>query len=133
MTPDEIGIQITELLIPFISALLILVITLMFKDLASKIAKGMAFKMNKSFQEGDKVILDGEKALIVKVGVTTTVFGIHKNEGELDGDYVWRYVPNDRIPFLKIEKIIFDATPVENGKKIIENGHKIDKLIEEGK
>src|SRR6056300_50539 len=133
MNPEAIGLEITEMALPFISALLILVITLMFKDFASQIAKGMAFKMNKAFQEGDKVILDGEKALIVKIGITTTVFGVQKRGGDLNGDYVWRYVPNERIPFLKIEKIIFDATPIENGKRIEENGNKIDELMKEGK
>lgn len=128
-----VGIELTEMAMPFIGALLVLVITLMFKDFASQIAKGMAFKMNKSFKEGDKVILDNERALIVKIGITTTVFGIQKKGGDLDGDYVWRYVPNERIPFLKIEKIIFDAKPEQNGKRIEENGHKIDTLIKEGK
>lgn len=133
MNPETVGLEITEMALPFISALLILVITLMFKDFATKIAKGMAFKMNKSFNEGDKVILDGEKALIVKMGITTTVFGVQKKGGDLHGDYVWRYVPNERIDFLKIEKIIFDATPEQNGKRIEENGHKINELMKEGK
>lgn len=133
MNPEMVGIEIADIAMPFIGALLVLVITLMFKDFASQIAKGMSFKMNKAFQEGDKVILDGEKALIVKIGITTTVFGIQKKGGDLDGDYVWRYVPNERIPFLKIEKIIFDATPEQNGRRIKENGHKIDELMKEGK
>jgi hypothetical protein len=133
MGAEVIGLELTELMMPFISVLLVLVITLMFKDFASQIAKGMSFKMNKSFKEGDKVILDGEKALIVKIGITTTVFGIQKSGGEFNGDYVWRYVPNERIPFLKIEKIIFDATPLENGKRIEENGHKIEELMKEGR
>lgn len=133
MNPEMVGLEITELLMPFIGALLVLVITLMFKDYAAKIAKGLAFKFNPAFKEGDKVILDGERALIVKIGTTETVFGINKKGGEYNGDYVWRYVPNERIPFLKIEKIIFDATPDQNGKRIEENGHKINTLIKEGK
>ena len=44
-----VGLELTNLLMPFISALMILVITLWFKDFATKIAKGMAFKMNKRF------------------------------------------------------------------------------------
>ena len=133
MNPEMVGLEIADMAMPFIGALLVLVITLMFKDFASQIAKGMAFKMNKAFNEGDKVILDGERALIVKIGVTTTVFGIQKKGGELDGDYVWRYVPNERIPSLKIEKIIFDAKPDKNGRRIEENGHKINELMKEGK
>jgi len=86
---------------PFISALILLVITLWFKDFATKIAKGMAFKMNKSFNEGDAVILDGQDALIVKIGLSESVFGVYSDKG-----YTWRYVPNERIPMLKLEKVI---------------------------
>jgi len=128
-----VGMEITNLLLPFVAALMMLVITLWFKDFAGKIAKGLAFQMNKDFQEGDKVILDGEKALIVKVGLTQTVFGITKNAGEFGGDYCWRYVPNERIPFLKLEKVIFDNTPVLNEEKIKENGQKIENLSNGGK
>jgi hypothetical protein len=133
MGAGGVGLELAEIATPFIAALFALVVTLMFKDYATKLAKGMAFKMNPAFKEGDKVILDGERALIVKIGNSETVFGIHKASGEFKGDYIWRYVPNERIPSLKIEKIIFDATPEVNEKKIEQNGHKIDTLIKEGK
>jgi hypothetical protein len=109
-----------------------LVISLWFKDFATKIAKGLAFSLNRSFQEGDKVILDGEKALIVKVGLTQTVFGITKSNGEWDGDYVWRYVPNERIPFLKLEKVVFDNTSSINEENIRANKTKIEDHINGG-
>lgn len=101
MNAGEVGLEVTNLLMPFISALLVLVITLWFKDFATKIAKGMMFKMNKAFNEGDTVILDGNDALIVKIGLSETVFGVYSDRG-----YTWRYVPNERIPFLKLEKVI---------------------------
>ena len=126
--PIELSNQLSELITPFIVALLMLVIALWFKDFATKIAKGLAFSMNKSFQEGDKVILDGERALIVKVGLTQTVFGITKSNGEWDGDYVWRYVPNERIPYLKLEKVVFDNTSIINEGKIEANKEKIEVL-----
>ena len=126
--PIELSNQLSELITPFIVALLMLVIALWFKDFATKIAKGLAFSLNKSFQEGDKVILDGERALIVKVGLTQTVFGITKSNGEWDGDYVWRYVPNERIPFLKLEKVVFDNTSIINEAKIKDNKTKIEVL-----
>ncbi|WP_304038707.1 hypothetical protein [Mesonia mobilis] len=127
--PTDLTNQLSELITPFIVALLMLVISLWFKDFATKIAKGLAFSLNKSFQEGDKVILDGERALIVKVGLTQTVFGITKSNGEWDGDYVWRYVPNERIPFLKLEKVVFDNTSIINEAKIKANKTKIDEHI----
>jgi len=101
MSASGVGLEITNLLMPFISALLLLVITLWFKDFATGIAKGLKFKMNKSFNEGDTVILDGNDALIVKVGLSETVFGVYSDKG-----YTWRYVPNERIPTLKLEKVI---------------------------
>jgi hypothetical protein len=120
--------DITLLIMPFLGVLVMVVITLWFKDFAMKIAKGMSFQMNKQFQEGDKVILDGESALIVKIGITETVFGVTKSSGEFDGDYVWRYVPNERIAFLKLEKVIFDHTPMNNRNDIAENSNKINQL-----
>jgi len=39
--------------------------------------------------------------LIVKVGLSETVFGVYSDKG-----YTWRYVPNERIPMLKLEKVI---------------------------
>ena len=126
--PIELSNQLSELITPFIVALLMLVMSLWFKDFATKIAKGLSFSMNKSFQEGDKVILDGERALIVKVGLTQTVFGITKSNGEWDGDYVWRYVPNERIPYLKLEKVVFDNTSIINEGKIEANKEKIEVL-----
>ena len=101
MNASGVGLEITNLLMPFISALLLLVITLWFKDFATGIAKGLKFKRNKSFNEGDTVILDGSDALIVKVGLSETVFGVYSDKG-----YTWRYVPNERIPMLKLEKVI---------------------------
>lgn len=129
MSPETVGLELAEMVAPFGVALLALVITLMFKDYATGIAKGMAFKLNKDFQEGDKVILDGERALIVKIGNSTTVFGIHKSNGDFEGDYCWRYVPNERISSLKLEKVIFDAKPILNELAIKDNGQKIDDHI----
>ena len=91
-------------------------------------SKGSAFSFNKQLKEGDHVLLDGERALIVKIGLTQTVFGITKSNGEFDGDYVWRYVPNVRIDFLKLEKIIFDRTSITNKDKIKDNYDKIEEM-----
>jgi len=41
---------------------------------------------------------------------------------------VWRYVPNDRIPFLKLEKVIFDHTPLRNSTRITNNKNEIEEL-----
>lgn len=72
------------------------------KDLASDIAKGISFKYFGPFKEGDKVVLDGHNAVIVKIGLTISVFGCD----DADKGYIWRYVPNDRIGMLQLGKII---------------------------
>jgi len=128
LTPTGAATEITELILPYIGMVLIVVFGFMFKDFATKLSKGIAFSMNNQFQEGDHVLLDGERALIVKIGITQTVFGVTKVGGELDGDYIWRYVPNERIDFLKLEKIIFDRTPINNNTSIKNNSNRIEEL-----
>ena len=136
LTPNAAAVEITEFLLPYIGMVMIVIIGFMIKDFATKFSKGLAFQLNKQFQEGDHVLIDGERALIVKIGISQTVFGVTKSGGELDGDYVWRYVPNERIEFLKLEKIIFDHTPLNNKSKIADNKEQIRELkngTEEGK
>ena len=127
-TPTAAALQITELFLPYIGMVMIVIIGFMIKDYATKLSKGIAFSMNSQFKEGDHVLLDGERALIVKIGLTQTVFGIQKTNGEFDGDYIWRYVPNERIDFLKLEKIVFDKTPINNKSRITENKEQIEEL-----
>ena len=93
--------KITQFILPWIGILLSLMIAIWVKDFATALAKGLKFKMNKSFNEGDKVILDGSDAIIVKIGISETVFGIYSERG-----YTWRYVPNEKIVNLKLERVI---------------------------
>ena len=127
-TPNAAALEVTEFLLPYIGMVMIVIIGFMIKDYATKLSKGIAFSMNSQFKEGDHVLSDGEKALIVKIGLTQTVFGIQKENGEFDGDYIWRYVPNERIDFLKLEKIIFDRTPMNNKQEIEKNSVQINNL-----
>ena len=98
---DTLSMEFSDLLLPWIGVLISLVVAIWFKDFATGLAKGLKFKMNPAFQEGHEVLLDGELAMIVKIGMTETVFGIYSDRG-----YTWRYVPNERIPMLKLEKVI---------------------------
>ena len=127
-TPNAAALEITEFLLPYIGMVMIVIIGFMIKDFATKLSKGIAFSMNKQFKEGDKVVLDGERALIVKIGLTQTVFGIEKDSGQFRGDYVWRYVPNERIEMLKLEKVVFDHTPINNRQNIADNKEQIEGL-----
>ena len=127
---ETLSSDLTELILPWVAVLMSAIIAFMLKDFVSSFSKGIKFKFNPSFREGDKVILDGERALIVKIGMTETVFGVTKSSGEFDGDYVWRYVPNERISYLKLEKVIFDITSINNEKKINVNKAEIDRIKE---
>ena len=93
--------DLTDFILPWISILISLVVAIWFKDFATSFAKGMAFSMSKAFNEGDKVLLDGVDAIIVKIGIKNTVFGLYGDRG-----YTWRYVPNERIAMLKLEKVV---------------------------
>ena len=112
-------IELSQFYVEFIGFVITLIVALALRDAATSFVKGMKFKMNRAFSEGDKVILDGCPALIVKIGISETVFGVYNKDG-----YTWRYVPNERIAFLKLEKIV-DAdlhrdTDVEKAQKIID-------------
>jgi hypothetical protein len=98
---EQLGLDVTDLLMPWISVLISLLVAIWMKDYATSLAKGLKFKMNPAFNEGDEVLLDGELAMIVKIGSRETVFGVYSDRG-----YTWRYVPNERIPYLKLEKVI---------------------------
>ncbi len=98
---EQLGLDVTDLLMPWISVLVSLLVAIWMKDYATSLAKGLKFKMNPAFNEGDEVLLDGELAMIVKIGTRETVFGVYSDRG-----YTWRYVPNERIPYLKLEKVI---------------------------
>lgn len=103
----DIELTLAEYITPFITALVALIFSLWIRDLGTKVVKGLAFKFSSNFNAGDKVILDGEEAIIVKIGLDMTVFGIHrKSEDDDCYRYYWRYVANERIPFLHIEKVI---------------------------
>ena len=114
--------ELTELLLPWVAVLISIVVAILFKDFATSLSKGIAFQMDKAFNEGDKVLLDGCEATILKIGMRQTVFGIYSDRG-----YVWRYVPNERILTLKLEKVIASALHKDTEE---EKGIRIQRLID---
>ena len=98
---EQLGLELTDIMMPWISVLISLLVAIWMKDYATSLAKGLKFKLNPAFNEGDEVLLDGELSMIVKIGTRETVFGVYSDRG-----YTWRYVPNERIPYLKLEKVI---------------------------
>ena len=129
-------IELSQYYVEFIGFLLTLIVGLSVRDAATSFVKGAKFRFNPAFKEGDKVILDGNPALIVKIGLSETVFGVYGEEG-----YTWRYVPNTRIEILKLEKIVdpdlHRDTDQERAQKLVDamqdariktNGEEISKL-----
>ena len=121
---NNASLQLTEYLIPWIALLVSLVVTMWIKDWVTSFVKGMQFRRNKAFNEGDHVILDGMPAVVVKIGMTETVFGVYSDAG-----YTWRYVPNVRIPYLKLEKIVNPELHLDSPQ---EKARKLQVLIDVG-
>jgi len=124
MTPDlnSLSMDLSYMLLPWIAVLISLVVAIWFKDFAIGLAKGLRFKFDPAFNEGEEVLLDGELAMIVKIGVRQTVFGVYSDRG-----YTWRYVPNERIPYLKLEKVIKKDLHIDTE---LEKAEKVKTLID---
>lgn len=88
-------------IIMWITALLSLTIALVVKDFLTTFVAGFFFYLNRNFSEGHHVFIDGEEAIIIKIGIRYTIFEIKNGRGE-----TWRYVPNDKIKNLKLERVI---------------------------
>ena len=71
---SNLSVDMSEMLMPWIALLISIVVTMWIKDWIQSFVKGMQFRINKAFNEGDPVILDGSPAHIVKIGNTETVF-----------------------------------------------------------
>ena len=98
---DTFGIAVSDMIGPWIVVLLSLSVAFWFKDFTTNLIYGIKFKMNPSFNEGDAVVLNDEDAIIVKIGWGESVFGVYSKKG-----YTWRFVQNDRLHVLKLEKIV---------------------------
>lgn len=124
---DQLGMEVTDLLAPWIAILISISAAFWFKDFATNLMIGLKYRNNSAFCEGDHVILDGKDAIIVKFGLRETVFGVYSDRG-----YVWRFIPNDQLPRQRLEKIINKDlhldTDEEKGKRIQEM---IDKAQDE--
>lgn len=74
-----------------------LIVSLLVKDLITSFVYGLSFYLDRNFREGDNVIIDGEEARIINIGIMRTIFRKLKTGN-------WLYVHNSRIRYLKIEK-----------------------------
>lgn len=115
-------ITLSQTAILWISAILTISVGFAVKELLSTAVIGVLFVLNGQLREGDKVFIDGEEGVIVRKGLRQTVFGLEKK----DGTYCWRYVYNDRIRTLRIEKVII-SREFKEMEKIIEKKDKVDR------
>lgn len=115
-------IELSDYYVELIGFLLTLLVGLAIKDWATSLVKGINFKYNSSLKEGDKVILDGQQAMIIKIGMSQTVFGVYSSDG-----WTWRYVPNERIATLKLAKVV-DSELHQDTKE--EKAQKIKELLD---
>tara|TARA_B100000212_G_scaffold67309_1_gene46925 strand:+ start:1366 stop:1743 length:378 start_codon:yes stop_codon:yes gene_type:complete len=114
-------IELNDFYIQFIGFLLTMLLGLAVKDYAVSFMKGLFFRLFSPFDEGDKVLLEDQTAMIIKIGLNQTVFGVYGEEG-----YTWRYVPNERIPYLKLEKVVDSELHADTAD---EKAEKIRKIL----
>lgn len=114
-----LGMHLTDMLVPWLAILISIAAAFWFKDFAQNLVAGLAFRYKGVFREGDHVILDGNDAMIIKIGVKETVFGRYTENG-----YTWQFIPNERIEFHRLEKIVHRDlhldTDIEKGQRILE-------------
>ena len=132
---SNISIEFSQLILPYIGVMISIVFFLWFKDFAIGISKGLKFKIDPHFQEGDEVWLENEPAVILKIGMTQTIFGIVNGRG-----YIWRFIDNEKIFEMKLEKMVSDKihfdTDTEQSRKlreILSLTEEQDELIEENR
>jgi hypothetical protein len=88
-------LNFSQIAMPWITIIFGFIVFFALKDMGTKIAKSISFKVTPAFMPGDQVVLDNEPAIIVKIGLLSTVFGVYKP----NGTYCWRYVSNERNPY----------------------------------
>jgi len=98
---QELSNDITAWIAPLFAVSLALVIGMVLRDWTSNLVLGMKFKFDEAWYEGAHCFIDDEPAIIVKMGISETIFQISNGRG-----VVWRHVSNERIKYLKIERVI---------------------------
>lgn len=76
---------------------IIFVFGLITKDILTSFVYGIMFYLDPQFVEGDVVYIDGEKAIIQKIGLTVSIFKNIENSR-------WLYIKNEKIRYHKLEK-----------------------------
>jgi hypothetical protein len=86
---------------PWVGVLFSVIVIFLLKDVIFALIKGLKFKLRPGFESGDNCYIDKEHATIVKIGLLETIFEIDNGRGK-----VWRYIPNEQLDSLVLERII---------------------------
>ena len=119
---NDLSLDITNFIMPWIAILVSLIVAFWLKDFVTQFMTGLKFKLDPAFNEGDNVLLEGEDAMIVKIGARQTVFGVYSDRG-----YTWRYISNSKIYSLKLEKVIKKDLHIDTE---LEKAQKLKSLID---
>ena len=92
---ESFQVNLSSLVLGWIAIILGLIL----KEFLTAFTFGMLFYFNKNFDEGDTVFIDGDEAIIQKIGITTTVFKMIETGR-------WQYVKNEKIRYRRLEKQI---------------------------
>jgi len=119
---NDLSLDITNFIMPWIAILVSLIVAFWLKDFVTQFMTGLRFKFEPAFNEGDNVLLEGEDAMIVKIGARQTAFAVYSDRG-----YTWRYISNSKIYSLKLEKVIKKDLHIDTE---LEKAQKLKSLID---
>lgn len=83
---------ITAYVTPILALLLSGIVALWVKELVGDVVASIRWKMKPGFEPGDVVYLDGERATIISIGYSETIFEVDNGRGK-----IWRYIRNTRV------------------------------------
>ena len=95
----EIQAQVTDMVVPITTVIVILVAGLYLRGVAADIAAGLAFR-RRGFLAFEAVEIDDARAVIVSIGLRNTAFQMPSGD-----DMEYLIVPNTRLIFHNIKKL----------------------------
>ena len=103
METQEVLSSLTQVLSIEIGTLVLgwfaFIIGMVIKDLLTAATFGVLFYLDPQFTEGDTVYIDGDEAIIQKIGLSVTIFKVIETGR-------WRYSRNEKIRYHKLEKLV---------------------------
>ena len=83
---------ITAYVTPVLALLVSGIVALWVKELVGDVVASIRWKMKPGFEPGDVVYLDGERATIISIGYSETIFEVDNGRGK-----IWRNIRNTRV------------------------------------